>query len=284
MPTFAGECIFENHLPHKLLHIMQTDFLQSLINSAIAFLPTLLLALLTLVLGFWIIGRVIHLLNVGFQKRNFEPTVQRFLSSMIGVALKVMLLLSVAGMFGIQTTSFIAIFTALAFAVGSALSGSLGHFASGVMVLVFRPYKVGDLVTLAGGQTGTVEEIQMFNTVLMTLDNKKIMIPNGLVTGNIITNISGQGEIRVDMTYAVSNEADMAKVRQAVAEVSAACPHVLQARPTGVVVNFMTPGGTRLLVLPWCKSEHYWDVYFFFQENVRAAFARHNIAGPLIEG
>lgn len=262
---------------------MQTDFLQNILSSFSAFLPTLLLALLTLVVGFWVIGWVTGLLTQAFQRRNFEPTVQRFLSSLISVALKVMLLLSVAGMFGIQTTSFIAIFTALAFAVGTALSGSLGHFASGVMVLIFRPYKVGDLVTLAGGQTGTVEEIQMFNTVLMTLDNKKIMIPNGLVTSNIITNISGQGIIRVDMGYAVGNDVDMAKVRAAVAEVSAACPHVLQDKPTDVVVTGTTPGGTKLLVLPWCKSEHYWDVYFFFNEQVRAAFGKHGISGPKIE-
>lgn len=262
---------------------MLTDLLPSLFARFLAVLPQIVLALVTLIVGFWIIGRISRLLSLGFEKRNMEPTVQRFLSSMVSVALKVMLLLSVAGMFGIQTTSFIAIFTALAFAIGSALSGSLGHFASGVMVLVFRPYKVGDLVTLAGGQTGTVEEIQMFNTVLMTLDNKKIMIPNGLVTSNIITNISGQGIIRVDMGYAVGNDADMAKVRAAVAEVSAACPQVLQAKPTDVFVNGMTPGGTKLLVLPWCKSEHYWDVYFYFNENVRAAFGRHNIPGPKIE-
>ena len=262
---------------------MQTDFLQSLLAKFLSVVPQILLALLTLVVGFWIIGRITRLITLSFEHRTFEPTVQRFLSSMVSVALRVMLLLSVAGMFGIQTTSFIAIFTALAFAVGTALSGSLGHFASGVMVLVFRPYKVGDLVTLAGGQTGTVEEIQMFNTVLMTLDNKKIIIPNGLVTSNIITNISGQGEIRVDMGYAVGNDADMAAVRKAVAEVSAACPHVLHAKPTDVFVNGTTPGATKLLVLPWCKSEHYWDVYFYFNENVRAAFGKHNIPGPKIE-
>ena len=262
---------------------MQTDFLQSLLAKFLSVVPQILLALLTLVVGFWIIGRITRLITLSFEHRKFEPTVQRFLSSMVSVALRVMLLLSVAGMFGIQTTSFIAIFTALAFAVGTALSGSLGHFASGVMVLVFRPYKVGDLVTLAGGQTGTVEEIQMFNTVLMTLDNKKIIIPNGLVTSNIITNISGQGIIRVDMGYAVGNDADMAAVRKAVAEVSAACPHVLHAKPTDVFVNGTTPGATKLLVLPWCKSEHYWDVYFYFNENVRAAFGKHNIPGPKIE-
>ena len=247
-----------------------------------AYLPKLAMALLTLFAGFWIIGWVTQVVNAAFRKRDFEPTVQRFLSSLINVALKVMLLLSVAGMFGIQTTSFIAIFTALAFAVGSALSGSLGHFASGVMLLIFRPYKVGDLVTLAG-QTGDVEEVQMFNTVLRTQDNKRIIIPNSLVTGSIISNISGQGEIRVDMDYAIGNEANMTTVRAAVQEVADACPTLLRTKPVDIYVNGAAPGGTKLLVRPWCKSEHYWATYFYFQEGIREAFVRHGIPEAKLE-
>lgn len=262
---------------------MNTEILATYTQMALAYLPTLALALLTLLIGFWIIGRITQVTHLGFQKRNFDPTVERFLTSLINVGMKVMLLLSVAGMFGIQTTSFIAIFTALAFAVGTALSGSLGHFASGVMLLTFRPYKVGDLVTIAG-YTGHVDEIQMFNTVLLTDDNKKISVPNGVVTGNVITNISGQGEIRVDMNYAVGVAADMAQVREAVLQVGRDCPTVLQTKAVDVFVNGMTPGSTQLVVRPWSKSEHYWDTYFFFQENVRKAFAAKGIPGPEIEG
>lgn len=261
---------------------MDTDFLASLPQMALSYLPKLALALLTLLVGSWAIGWVTQIVNAAFRKRDFDPTVQRFLSSLVNVALKVMLLLSVAGMFGVQTTSFIAIFTALAFAIGSALSGSLGHFASGVMLLIFRPYKVGDLVMLAG-QTGDVEEVQMFNTVLRTQDNKRIIIPNSLVTGSIISNISGQGEIRVDMDYAVGNEANMNTIRAAIQEVADACPTLLKTKPVDIYVNGAAPGGTKLLVRPWCKSEHYWDTYFFFQEGIRDAFGRHHIPEPKLE-
>ncbi len=264
-------------------YTMNTDIIANYTQMALALLPNIVLALLTLVIGFWIIGRITQVTHLAFQKRNFDPTVERFLTSLINVGLKVMLLLSVAGMFGIETTSFIAIFTALAFAVGTALSGSLGHFASGVMLLTFRPYKVGDLVTLAG-QTGHVDEIQMFNTVLLTDDNKKISIPNGVVTANVITNISGQGEIRVDMDYAVGVTADFAKVREAVLQVNSQCPTVLKDKPVDVYINGSTPGSLKLVVRPWCKSGQYWDTYFFFQENVRRAFAEKGIPGPEIEG
>jgi small conductance mechanosensitive channel len=262
--------------------IMDSIIISNYFQLLITYLPTVLLAVIMLVIGFTIIGWVSKLIHAGFQKRNMDPTVERFLTSLVTVGLKVMLLLSVAGMFGIQTTSFIAIFTALAFAVGTALSGSLGHFASGVMLLTFRPYKVGDLVTLAG-QTGTVEEVQMFNTVLMTPDNKRIMIPNGLVTSSIITNISGQGDIRVDMDYAVGNAAEIEKVRAIITEVGNTCPTTLKDKPVDIFVSGMTPGGTKLVVRPWSKSEHYWDTYFYYQENIRKGFALHGIPAPLIE-
>lgn len=262
---------------------MNSELLATYTQLALSKLPTIAMALLTLVVGFWIIGRIIRITHIAFQKRNFDPTVERFLASLIDVGLKVMLLLSVAGMFGIETTSFIAIFTALAFAVGTALSGSLGHFASGVMLLTFRPYKVGDLVTLAGN-TGHVEEIQMFNTVLLTDDNKKISIPNGVVTSNVITNISGQGIIRVDMDYAVGVQADMDQIRTAVNKVNNACPTLIKDKPVDVFINGSTPGSVRLVIRPWCNSAHYWDTYFFYRENVRKAFGEAGIPGPEIEG
>jgi small conductance mechanosensitive channel len=248
-------------------------------DMALAFLPKALLALVTLTVGFWVIGRVTSYLSTLLRKGEIEGTVSNFLSSLVSVGLKIMLLLSVAGMFGIETTSFIAIFTALVFAVGTALSGSLGHFASGVLLLVFRPYKVGDLVTLAG-QTGTVEEIQIFNTLLRTPDNKRVMIPNGTVTSGIITNISGQGEIRVDMTYGIAASQDIDKARAVIQQVANACPTCLKNPSVDIFVNELQVGITQLAVRPWCKSEHYWDTYFYFQENIKKAFDAHGVAAP----
>lgn len=258
---------------------MHPEIVQQFTQMALSYLPTAVLAIVTLFVGFKAIGWLSHLTEAAFRRRNMDPTVEGFLTSLISVGLKVLLLLSVAGMFGIQTTSFIAIFSALAFAVGTALSGSLGHFASGVMLLTFRPYKAGDLVTLAG-QTGVVEEIQMFNTVLLTPDNKRIIIPNGLVTGSIITNISGQGKIRVDMHYGVGNSAEMEKVRAVIQQVHSTCPTSLKTEDIDIFVENTTPVATQILVRPWTKSEHYWDTYFYFQENIRQGFARHGIPAP----
>lgn len=253
--------------------------LQSFLDKAVAYAPTVLLALATFIIGNMIIGWVGRLLDRAMHARGMETTVRRFLSNLISVGLKVLLLLSIAGMFGIQTTSFIAIFTALAFAIGTALSGSLSHFASGVMLLTFRPYKVGDLVTVAG-QTGTVDEIGVFNTSLITPDNKKIIVPNGNVTSNVITNISGQGEIRVDMTYHVAGNMDLDKVRAAIQSVSDNCPYVLKTKATDIFVNSMPVGMIELLVRPWCKSEHFWETYFYMQENIKREFDKQGIEFP----
>jgi small conductance mechanosensitive channel len=253
--------------------------LKSLLDKSIAFAPTALLALATLIIGNMLINWVSKLLANLMNRRGMDDTVQRFISNIVGVGLKVMLLLSIAGMFGIQTTSFIAIFTALAFAVGSALTGSLGHFASGIMLLTFRPYKVGDLV-VAAGQTGTVEEIGVFNTTLLTPDNKKIIIPNGQVTGGVITNISGQGIIRVDMNYHISNSNNLDHVKSVIQKVSDACPYTLKDKSTDIFVNSLPVGMMEMTVRPWCKSEYFWETYFYMQENLKRAFDENNVALP----
>jgi small conductance mechanosensitive channel len=257
-----------------------TNFLTELPQLILQHLPKIATALFTLVIGLWIISWITRLLDGTMQKRGFDSTIRPFLASLVSVGLKVMLLLSVAGMFGIETTSFIAIFTALAFAVGTALSGSLGHFASGVLLLIFRPYKVGDLVSIGGGQTGVVEEIQVFNTVLLTPDNKKIIIPNGVVTSNIMTNISGQGTIRVDMTYNVAGNADIDKVRACIKRVADASPLILKNPAVDILVNELPVGMTEFAVRPWCNSANYWDVYFYMKEEIKKAFDREGIALP----
>jgi small conductance mechanosensitive channel len=242
--------------------------------------PKVVGAIITLVLGFWIIGKITAILRRSMEKRDFDPTIRPFLASIVNVGLKVLLLLSVASMFGIETTSFIAIFSALAFAVGLALQGSLGHFASGVLLLVFKPYKVGDLVTIGGGFTGTVKEIQVFNTVLVTLDNKHIIVPNGVVTSNVMTNISGQGIIGVEFTFNIGYNEDIDKARNIILQVGKECPYILDDPAQGVVVASWGPHSVHLASRPFCKSEHYWDTYFFMYEHVKKAFDKEGISIP----
>jgi small conductance mechanosensitive channel len=246
---------------------------------AIEFAPKLLLAVITLIIGFRVANKLASLTSKILRKRKVDNTVIPFLSNIVSVLLKVVVLISVAGIFGVQTTSFIAILASAGLAIGLALQGSLGHFASGVLLLTFRPYKVGDLVVI-GGFTGEVEEIQVFNTVLRTLDNKKIIIPNGSVTTGPITNISGQGTIRVDMQYSVSGAEDIDKVTKVIKSVSDACPFLLKNKPTDILVNSQEIGITIFDVRPWCSSEQYWNTYYFMQENIKRSFVSEGIIAP----
>ncbi len=252
---------------------------ETLLETAWTYLPKVAGAILALIIGFWIIAWVTKLFKNTMAKRGVDETILPFFTSLVNVGLKILLLLTVAGMFGIETTSFVAIFGAMAFAIGMALQGSLGHFASGVMLLIFKPYKVGDLVDL-GGHVGVVDEVQIFNSVLITPDNKKVIVPNGVVTSGVITNISGQGEIRVDMTYGIGYEGDIDAARKVFLQVAANCPQVLKDKPVDVFVSELADSSVNFVVRPWAKSEHYWDVFFYMHENIKKQLDANGIGMP----
>lgn len=252
---------------------------QALMNLAIGYLPKVVGAILTLIIGFWIIGRLVSWLNRRMQKSDIDISLSKFLSSIFGILLKVMLLLSVAGMFGVATTSFIAVFSAAAFAIGMALQGNLGHLASGVMLMIFKPFKVGDLVDL-GGNVGVVDAINAFNTTLRTPQNKLIFLSNGNVTSNTITNISGQETIAVDMTMGIGYTDDIDKAKSIIHNVAQRCEHILNDPTTVVAVSELADSSVNFLVRPWCKSEHYWDVWFYMHENVKKEFDQAGIGIP----
>ncbi|HKK80292.1 MAG TPA: mechanosensitive ion channel domain-containing protein [Phaeodactylibacter sp.] len=254
--------------------------LEELGRLVTTYLPKVAGAILTLVIGFWIIGRITNMLQGSMEKRKIDETIRPFLLSLVSVGLKVLLLFSVASMFGIETTSFVALFGALAFAVGMALQGSLAHFASGVLILIFKPYKVGDLVEIGGGQTGHVVAIQVFNTILKTLDNRRIIVPNSVVTGNVITNISGQGTMGVDMTFGIGYGDDIDKARSVIEQVAKACPYVLEEPETLVKVSELGNSSVNFLVRPWIKSEDYWATYFYMHEHVKKEFDKAGVSIP----
>jgi small conductance mechanosensitive channel len=254
--------------------------MEKISGMAIEYAPSVIGAILTLIIGFWIIGWITRVVRRTMEKREVDPTIRPFFASLVNVGLKVLLLLSVAQMFGIETTSFVAIFGALAFAIGLALQGSLGHFAGGVLILIFKPYKVGDRVNIGGGNTGTVEEIQVFNTVLKTLDNRRIIVPNGVVTSNVITNISGQGIVGVELTFGISYRDSIDKAREIILQVGKECPHVLEDPAQGVVVAELADHSVNLATRPFCKSEHYWETFFYMNENVKKQFDAQGISIP----
>ncbi len=255
-------------------------YLDTGINMAIQYAPKVLLAVLTLIIGFWIIKRIVRFTEKQLLNSSMDISLAKFLSSLFSIALKIMLFLSVAGMFGVNTTSFIAIFSALMVGIGMALNGSIGHVASGVMLMIFKPFKVGDLVEIGGGHTGTVEAINAFNTTLATLDNKRIIIANSNVTGNTITNISGQNTVGVELTYGIGYDDDIDKARAIILEVGKNCPYVLDEPAQGVVVGELADSSVNLNTRPFCKSEHYWDTLFYMQEHVKKEFDKAGIGIP----
>ncbi|MES2795312.1 MAG: mechanosensitive ion channel domain-containing protein [Bacteroidota bacterium] len=250
-----------------------------LINLASTIAPKIVMAILTLVIGFWFANKLSKILKAVLTKRKIDIAVTSFLASIVSSAGKIMVLISVAGIFGIETTSFVALIGAAGIAIGLALQGSLSHFASGVMILIFKPFQVGDLIQI-GEHTGNVEDIQIFNTVLRTLDNRKIILPNGAVTSGAMVNISGQGTIRVDMRFGVSNIEDIDKVRAAIQQVADGCPKILKNPAIDILVNSQDVGITKYDVRPWVNSEDYWEVYYYMQENVKRQFELNKIAGP----
>ncbi|MFZ4544381.1 MAG: mechanosensitive ion channel family protein [Saprospiraceae bacterium] len=238
--------------------------------------PLFFKGLFTLIAGFWGANKLSELVRVSLAKRKIDENIRPFFVSLVNVGLKILVIISVASMFGIETTSFIAVITALAFAVGSALSGSLGHFASGVLILLFKPYKVGDLVKI-GEYSGTVEEIQIFNTILLTLDNRKIIIPNGSVTQGSIINISGQGVLRVDVNVYTDIDEDFDMVKRTLLIVTEKCQMIIPEKSTDVLLQESKEGYNHFVVRVWCRSEYYWEVYYFLQENIKKAMSSEAI-------
>lgn len=253
-----------------------SEKLGTLVENLIAWAPKLVGAIFVLIVGLWVIGAVTRFATKAMERAGLDKDVIPFLSSLVSVILKVLLLLSIAGMVGIETTSFIALIGMLGLAIGMALQGTLGHFASGVMILLFKPYGVGDLVDLQG-QLGHVEEIQVFNTIIKTLDNKRVIVPNGTATSGIITNLSSHEYLRVDLNVAMPYEEDFDKVQGIIKEAIAKTPKVLQSPAPDVEIEKFGEHNILLAVRPYSTTEDYWDVYFGTYKNVKAALGKHNI-------
>ena len=210
------------------------------------------------------------------RRSGFDEGTIPFLSSLFNVVMKVMLVLTIAGMVGIETTSFIALIGMAGLAIGMALQGTLGHFASGIMILLFKPYRVGDLVSMQG-ELGHVEEIQVFNTMIKTLDNKRVIIPNGTAMSGLITNLSAHEFLRVDLNVAMPYEEDFEKVRGIIMEAINSTPKVLKDPEPYVEIEAFNEHNILLAVRPHSTVEDYWDVYFGTYKNVKAALGKAGI-------
>lgn len=242
--------------------------------------PSVLGALLVFIIGLYVTNLIARLVSASLRKRQVDVSLQSFLGSMVSVGLKVLLLVTVAGMLGIQTTSFVAVIGALGLAVGLALQGSLANFAGGVLMLVFKPFKVGDLIE-SGGHVGHVLEIQIFNTILLTPDNKTVILANGAVSNGTIVNMSRHGNLRVEITMAVAPDNDMSKVRQVAMDVMMNFDGVLPSPAPSLNVSKVGDGMVTLAVFPYSTVDNYWSVFFGIQEKMKEAFDKNGISAPV---
>ena len=240
----------------------------------------ILLAIVVFMIGRMIISRINKVISDRMTSSHVDRDVQPFVKSLITVGLNIMLLLSCAGILGIQTTSFVAILGAAGLAVGLALQGSLANFAGGVLLLVFKPFRVGDLIN-AQGFTGTVEAIRIFDTVLVTVDNKTITLPNGPLSTGPITNISAKGDIRVDMVFAAGSQNGVDKIRASIEKVIAACPYATKTKHD-VLVTKLTENAIHFDVRVWTKAETFWETYYYVHEHISKQFTNDRIEAPVV--
>lgn len=257
------------------MDINLTESAQQLLNTIMNWAPKIVGALLLLIIGFWIIGLIMKMIDRSFKKSAVDEDLRPFLRSIISVILKVVLIITVAGVVGVEITAFAALIAAAGLAIGMALQGTLGHFASGVMILLFKPYRVGDLVSMQD-QVGHVDEIQIFNTILTSLDHKKVIIPNGIATSGIITNLSAKGKLRVDLNVAMPYEEDFEKVRTIISEALSKVRKALDDDPTIEIERF-DANNILLAVRPYATPEDYWDVYFHSYREIKAALSQAGI-------
>ena len=246
-------------------HLIKTS--QAWIPMIMEYGSRVLLALVTLAIGWWLINRLTAKLAQLLALRKADLALQGFISSLVNIVLKVLLVVSVASMIGIQTTSFVAAIGAAGLAIGLALQGSLANFAGGVLILLFRPFKIGDWIE-AQSVSGTVDSIQIFHTVLRTGDNKTVIVPNGNLSNGIITNYNRQPTRKVVFDVGVDYEADLQKVREVLLAL-ADDPRVLKDPAPAVVVTALGDSAITMSLRVWVNTPDYWDVLFMFNEHAR---------------
>ena len=245
----------------------------------ISYVPNLLLALVTLFIGFKIIKYVLKLVDNGFEKSKIDSTLRPFLHSLVEWILKIMLLISVASMVGIATTSFVAIIGAAGLAVGLSLQGTLANFAGGVLILIFKPYKVGDFID-AQGYLGVVKEIKIFVTILTTPQNRIVIIPNAAMSNGSLTNYSIMDTVRVDLTIGISYDASIKEAKDILLKICDNDKRVLKSPAPQIVVGELGDSSVNIHVRPWVKTPDYWDTYFAMLEECKLKLDDAGISIP----
>ncbi len=239
----------------------------------------LVLALAIFIVGKWVVKRIASIVQRILAKNNVDPAIEHFVSSLVSWTLLFFVVIASLGQLGIQTASFVAILGAAGLAVGLALQGSLANFAAGVLILIFRPFKVGDFIEVAG-VSGVVQKIQIFTTELHSPDNKKIIVPNGGVISGNITNYSANETRRVDMVFGIGYSDDIDAAKAVLQSVVASEPRVLGVPAPTIAVVELADSSVNLVCRPWVNTADYWDVYFNITEAAKKALDAQGISIP----
>jgi small conductance mechanosensitive channel len=248
-------------------------------ETLLDYLPNILISIIILFAGLWAIRMVKRLTKSLFQKRNFEPTLEKFLSDIIGWTLKVLLFVIVISQLGVETTSLIAMLGAAGLAVGLALQGSLANFAGGVLLMIFKPFKVGEFIE-AQGQTGTVKEISIFYTKMTTVNNQLVVIPNGKLSNDNIINFTSEGRRRAVITIGISYSSDIKKAREVLIELMKEQENILPEPEPVVFVADLADSSVDLTVRFWTLNEHFWACHFYTIEEAKSRLEAAGIVIP----
>ena len=262
---------------NNILEFLKNNGIDS--STMVGFAKNIVIALVIFYVGRMAIGLIVRALHKVMQKQNIDKTLETFVCNLVRMALLVVVIIAAIGALGVETTSFIAIFGAAGLAVGLALQGSLSNFASGVLIVLFRPYKVGDFIEGAG-ISGSVEQVQILTTVLKTGDNKQVIVPNSQIMNSIITNYSANNTRRVDMVVGVSYDDDLDRVRQTIRELVAADERILADPECTIAVSALADSSVNFVVRPWVKTTDYWGVMFGLTEAIKKRFDQEGISFP----
>lgn len=263
-----------------LMGMSMGDIVSTVTKNLVTLGIKIAISIVIYLLGRWLIRRVKRLLRRFFERRDIDISLRGFIEHLATFSLTILLVVVIVGIIGIDTTSFVALFASAGLAVGMALSGTLQNFAGGVIVLVLKPYRVGDYIE-AQGQTGTVKQILLFNTVLSTVDNKTILIPNGGISTGIINNYTLETVRRVDWNFGVAYGDDYDTAKAVILEMLTSDTRVIN-EPASPFVALHSLGGSsvNIVVRAWCAKEDYWPLYFDINERVYKTFKDHNLHFP----
>ena len=253
--------------------------IQNLIDSGISAGKHIIAAVVIFIVGRFLIKLINRLVASILQRRHIEISVQTFLSSLVNIILTILLIITVIGALGVNTTSFAALIASAGVAIGMALSGNLQNFAGGLIILLFKPYRVGDFIDVCGVQ-GTVSAVQIFHTILLTPDNKAVYLPNGSTSSSTITNYSREDRRRIEWTFGIDYGEDVNRARTAILSVITADARILPDPAPFVAVGGLSDSSVDIIVRVWVPTEEYWNVYFDMHQRVYETFNEQKINFP----